>query len=229
MNKSKGNMYKDVTDTWNPLGGECSMRCSYCSTKRLKEQRPVLKEKYSGVPRIYEKELNNLGKGKFIFVCAQNDLFGHTVDTADIIKIHEHMQKYPDNKYLVQSKNTCRMLEFYDTWPHFLTDNITLCTTLETEGREARANCFKAINHPSKHITIEPIGLINPPIFIRVLTEIAPQQINIGANSNPGVTSAIWLESGSADIKRLIDGIKRNIPECKIVLKSNLKRLYNGQ
>lgn len=229
MNKATGNMYEHVTHTWNPLAGKCSMNCSYCSTKRLAARYPGIKEKYSGEPRIIEKEMNNLGKGNFIFVCAQNDLFGQTVDTADIIKIHKHMHKYPDNKYLVQSKNTCKMFEFYDTWPHFLTDNIILCTTLETEGREYRANCFKAINHPSKHITIEPIGLINPPIFIHMLTEIAPQQINIGANSNPGVTSATWLESGSADIKRLINGIKRNIPECKIVLKSNLKRLYNGQ
>jgi hypothetical protein len=59
-----------------------------------------------------------------------------------------------------------------------------------------------------------------------MLMEINPQQINIGANSNPNVTSNEWLESGSADIKRLIDGIKYNLPECKIVLKSNLKRLY---
>ena len=119
------------------------------------------------------------------------------------------------------------MFDFYECLPKYLTENITLCTTIEREtGREERAKWFTKINHPHKHVTIEPIGLINPPLFIRMLTEIAPQQINIGANSNPGVTSNTWLESGKEDIKRLIDGIRYHIPACKIVLKDNLKRLY---
>lgn len=227
MNKAKGNMYTDITHTWNPLAGKCSMNCSYCSTKRLAARYSAIKAKYSGEPRIIEKEMNNLGKGNFIFVCAQNDIFGHTVEFKDIGRIHEHMLKYSENKYLVQSKNTLRMFDFYECLSRYLTENITLCTTIEREsGREERAKWFTKINHPRKHVTIEPIGLINPPLFIRMLTEINPQQINIGANSNPNVTSNEWLESGSADIKRLIDGIKYNLPACKIVLKSNLKRLY---
>lgn len=227
MNKATGNMYPFINATWNPLAGKCSMNCSYCNTKRLAARYPGIKEKYSGEPRIIEKEMNNLGKGNFIFVCAQNDLFGHTVYMNDIIEIHKHIQRYPDNKYLIQSKNTYRMRDFYDWCDNLISDNMILCTTIEREaGREERAKWFKEINHPHKHVTIEPIGLINPPIFIRMLMEINPEQINIGANSNSNVTSNEWLESGSADIKRLIDGIKYNLPECKIVLKSNLKRLY---
>lgn len=228
MNKATGNMYEHVTHTWNPLAGKCSMNCSYCSTKRLAARYPGIKEKYSGEPRIIEKEMNNLGKGNFIFVCAQNDLFAPGVSEAAILEIHEHMDLFKENTFLIQSKNTRRMYEFYElNWPSFLTKNIILCTTIEREaGRKERADWFTKINHPHKHVTIEPIGLINPPIFIRMLMEINPQQINIGANSNPNVTSNEWLESGSADIKRLIDGIKYNLPECKIVLKSNLKRLY---
>lgn len=229
MNKVKGNMYPFVTHTWNPLAGECANGCSYCSTKRLRERYSSLREKYSGKPRIIDKEMNNLGKGNFVFVVAQNDLFAHDVPDKLITQIFEHMDYFKENTFLVQSKNTQHMFDFLSERPWFLKDNLILCTTIERETKEIRAEWFKKINHPHKHVTIEPIGLINPPLFIRMLTEINPQQINIGANSNPNVTSNEWLESGSTDIKRLIDGIKRNIPECKIVLKSNLKRLYNGQ
>ncbi len=99
-------MYPFITHTWNPLAGECTMNCGYCSTKRLKERYPVLKEKYSGELRLVEKELSNLGKSNFIFVCAQNDLFAPYISWNIVIAIHEHMLKYPENKYLVQSKNT---------------------------------------------------------------------------------------------------------------------------
>ena len=34
LNKSNGNMYDFVTDTWNVVKGKCPHNCSYCYMKR---------------------------------------------------------------------------------------------------------------------------------------------------------------------------------------------------
>lgn len=228
MNKARGNMYPFVTHTWNPLAGECCINCSYCSTKRLKERYPVLKKKYSGPPRIEAKELNNLGKGNFIFVCAQNDLFAPNVHESIILEIHEHIDLYKENIYLIQSKNTQSMFGFYQlNWPSFLTKNMILCTTLETNfGREVRAGWFAEIDHYPKHVTIEPIMKFNEGAFVELLIDINPEQINIGADSN---SNPDHLEPTNAEIQSLLNLLHSRLPQAKVVLKDNLKRLYNGQ
>lgn len=227
MNKSKGNMYTDITHTWNPLAGKCSMNCSYCSTKRLAKRYPGINIKYSGKPRIIEKEMSNLGENNFIFVVAQNDLFASTVDTKDIIRIHSHLKRYPKNKYLIQSKNTCRMEAFYHEFNYFLSDNIILCTTLENDGKIDRAKCFKDIEHPYKHVTIEPIFKFNHKEFVNILAAINPEQINIGANSNHNLE--LYSEPTWIEIHNLVVELKERMPNTRLILKDNLKRLYDGK
>jgi len=74
----KDNMYSFVDIRWNPLGGECPHKCSYCSSQRYMRY-PAFKAKYTGQPRIFEKELKNLGNGNMVFVCSQNDLFAKEI------------------------------------------------------------------------------------------------------------------------------------------------------
>lgn len=228
MNKAKGNMYPFVTHTWNPLAGECTMNCDYCSTKRLKERYPVLKEKYSEPPRIVEHEMKSLGSGNFIFVCAQNDLFAPYIKWNNVIAIHDHLLKYPENKYLIQTKNTEGMALFYRDFPRFLTENIILCTTIENDlVGSKRARCFRDINHLHKHITIEPIFTFNHHNMIDLLREVNPEQINIGANSNPN--PEMYSEPSAEEIGLLVIAITSELPNTKIILKENLKRLYDGK
>lgn len=44
LNKAKGNMYEWVTHTWNPLAGECSHGCSYCSTNNLQAMEKTIEK-----------------------------------------------------------------------------------------------------------------------------------------------------------------------------------------
>jgi protein gp37 len=121
LNKSKGNMYNNVV-TWNPLGGECSHKCEYCSTKSFFYF--AQKEKYSGELRICKPITDSLGRDKFIFVVAQNDLFANNVPDEFINRVLEHCRKFT-NKYLFQSKNPQRMLSFDDRMP----PDTIYCTT----------------------------------------------------------------------------------------------------
>lgn len=130
LNKSKGNMYDFITHTWNPLAGECTHGCQYCSTNKLKKRYPAINSKYSGNLRLVEKELKtNLGKDNFIFVCAQNDLFAPDVSPLIIQKILSYCKSF-DNKYLFQTKNSFRLNEYFEY--DFFPENSIFCTTVET-------------------------------------------------------------------------------------------------
>lgn len=222
-------MYGFITHTWNPLAGECPNKCSYCSTNKLKRY-PLLNDKYSGPLRL-ELPLENLGSGKFIFVCAQNDLFAvedmesfsSWVETLDRVEaIHEHIAKFPENKYLIQSKSMASMSSFYETFPEYLSDNIVICTTIEGINDiydMSRALLFNDIEHKHKHITIEPIMKFQLHLFVAAIELIKPEQINIGADSGKNNLP----EPTSEEIHQLIDTLENR--GFNVHIKNNLKRL----
>lgn len=60
LNLSKGDMYKFVNYTWNPIKGKCLHDCSYCYMKQINPN--------ANPPRLAEYELNtDLGCGRSIF------------------------------------------------------------------------------------------------------------------------------------------------------------------
>ena len=60
LNLSKGDMYKFVNYTWNPIKGKCLHDCSYCYMKQINPN--------ANPPRLAEYELNtDLGCGRGIF------------------------------------------------------------------------------------------------------------------------------------------------------------------
>ena len=77
MSKSRGDMYSWVDETWNPFAGECHHWCRYCFVKSMNA--PPVAGKYSGPPRLVEKELRRRGRRKTIFVSSCNDLFAENV------------------------------------------------------------------------------------------------------------------------------------------------------
>jgi len=180
LNKQQGNMYGFITHTWNPLGGECPHRCTYCSTKSLMRY-PAIKAKYTGPLRIIEHELKtNLGSGNYIFVCAQNDLFANRVSKEIINKILGHCSRYTENKYLFQTKNPIRYIEFLS----FFTEHYTLGTTIETNRitplnffnipvlRFIQIGILKNIGYKT-FITIEPIVDFDLNIFLDFIKKLA--------------------------------------------------------
>ena len=224
LNKQKGNMYGFITHTWNPIGGECPHKCIYCSTHSF--YYPHLKKKYSGPPVLIKEELNtNLGRGKFIFVVGQNDLFAEEIHSEWIAEIINHCIGYPDNTYLFQSKNPVGFFE----WRFPL--NTILCTTIESDIDYPEISKTPSVNERAlamtklskagykTMVTIEPILDFNPNMLMDYIKSIKPDYLNIGADSK-----GHKLPEPSPDkLKYFIEQIKE-LP-IQLYIKQNLKRL----
>ena len=185
LNKTKGNMYEFITHTWNTVKGECYHRCVYCYMKRWGKLNPV---------RLDEKELKtDLGEKNYIFVGSSCDMFANNIQEEWIIKTLNHMQKH-DNKYLLQTKNPNRVIDFIDSC--VITDKCTVCTTIESNMYHLRymgtnvphpferANAMKILSTIiDTYVTIEPIIDFNMDIMISLIKKCNPRQVNIGADS----------------------------------------------
>ncbi len=226
-------MYEWITHTWNPLAGKCPHRCSYCSTNKLMRY-PGIRTKYSGDPRLQDNELQlNLGDGNFIFVAAQNDLFAERIPANIIRKILEHCAKF-DNKYLFQTKNPRRLLDFeYE----LALLNFSICTTIETNRfykdvmggcplPQERSDMVNEIVHefgfgfPNKrtYVTIEPIMDFDLDEMNFLIESCLATQVNIGADSGNN-------NLPEPSNEKVLDLIQRLETHTKVVQKSNLKRL----
>ena len=221
LNKQSGNMYGFITDTWNPLGGECSHKCGYCSTHKLSKRYPVIKKKYSGPSKLVRSELKtNLKKDLNIFVVAQNDLFAHEIPDSGIKRVLLHCSMF-DNKYFFQTKNPERYYQFLK----FLPPKSTLCTTIETNRLYnpriappmARAMAMQYIDMP-KHVTIEPIMQFDLDEFVGLIRLCNPVQVNIGADSGNNNLP----EPTKSEVLKLIAELEKF---TTVHQKSNLNRL----
>lgn len=221
LNESKGNMYDFVTHTWNTVKGECEHGCSYCYMKRWGRLREV---------RFDERELRtDLGSGNFIFVGSSNDLFAAGIPDEWIRKTLDHCAAY-DNRYLFQSKNPGRILDYIEH-PVFADGKAVVCTTIEsdcfypqimgnTPTPEDRATAMKQISEKVKtYVTIEPIMRFSHYTLLNLIGRCNAQQVNIGADSGrnrlPEPTSEqiqdliVWLEkftivNQKSNLKRLL-------------------------
>ena len=120
LNKSTGNMYAFVSHTYNPLKGECEHSCAYCFMRRKLLLPPL---------HLELKELKvNLGEGNFIFVGSSTDEWAANVPSEWIEQVLDYCDGF-NNRYLFQSKNPARFLEYLD---HPVMKKSVLCTTIET-------------------------------------------------------------------------------------------------
>lgn len=221
------NMYAFIDVTRNFLGGMCQHKCKYCYVNPMKEKFPNIKERYSGEIRLLEKELNKgEGTGNTVFVQDMGDLFADNVPGEFILKILEHLKKYPDNTYLFQTKNPKRYLEFEDDFPSNVVLGVTIETDKENEIKKIskappikdRQDYMQRIKFAKTFVTIEPIISFNLEEFIRIIRDINPDFVNIGADSkNSGLNEPSWDE-----IESLIKELKK-FTEVKV--KTNLLRL----
>lgn len=213
LNKSTGNMYEWVTHTWNTVKGRCPHNCSYCYVKRWGKQSEM---------HFDEKELRTeLGSGNFIFVGSGCDMFAEGIPEDWIKKTLKHCDKYPENRYLFQSKNPAGLRRV-------LPSNSVVCVTLETNRyypsvmNESpmpydRVAEMQLIRHPL-YLTIEPIMMFDLDEFINMIHNVQPMQVNIGADSG---RNGLPEPDGMA-IRELIGELSRF---TVVKEKSNLKRL----
>jgi len=224
LNKTSGNMYPWVTHTWNPLSGKCKHDCEYCY---MKDSFLGELEKYKGDAEVVQKELNtDLGAGRTIFVGSATDLFGEWVSEKEIKKILSYCKEF-DNTYLFQSKNPARIADF----EYYLPENCIVGVTLETNRAEydvsdapsplRRYQGFFSINHPRKMVSIEPIMDFDIDPFVKMIEDIDPEFVSVGADSKTN-----GLEEPSSE--KIEDLVLRLNESTEIMLKKNLKRLLNN-
>ena len=212
-------MYDFVTHTWNTVKGECLHDCSYCYMKRWGKLKPV---------RFDEKELKtDLGTGNFIFVGSSCDMFAKDIPYHWISKTLKHMEQF-DNKYLLQTKNPERVLDFIDCC--VISDKCIVCTTIESDSYypEIMKNSPEPMQRSismqdisefiDTYVTIEPIMDFNLEHFVKMIKRCNPKQVNIGADSG----NHKLPEPSAEKVSMLVKELEKF---TVIARKTNLKRL----
>lgn len=219
VNKSTGNMYSFITDTFNTIKGECPHGCTYCYMKRWGKQKPV---------RLDKKEFKtDLGSGKFIFVGSSCDMFAESIPDGWIYDTLEYLRKF-DNKYLLQTKNPERLERYTGMMDR---KNTVICTTIETNKfirnimidsphPYDRAQWMNEIHSKGfkTYVTIEPIMNFDLDDMVYFIQTCQPTQVNIGADSGKNNLP----EPSKEKILALIEELNKFTDIDK---KTNLKRL----
>ena len=176
-------MFPFITETWNPLAGECPHNCSYCWAKKLIKDKPTLRAKYQGQYRIDEKQINKKFKpNAFVFVCDMLDLFAANVPMMAVQKILNKIAAQPDVTFLILTKNPRY------AWLMELPKNVVIGATIESDCdhlvSEApkvldRLQAMQDIDHLRKFVSIEPIMRFSDD-FIKYLLSIKPEFVAVG-------------------------------------------------
>lgn len=220
MNKQKGQMYEWVTHTHSHIGGRCPHRCEYCSIQVMQQRFPNLP--YSGDLFLKEKEfLVDYGAGKTIFIENCNDLFAAEVPGEWIERVIGHCMAHRNNTYVFQTKNPSRIRDFKQIASLAPLIGCTIETNRENNLGNAPSRKERAagMKWGPMFLTVEQIMDFDLEPFVRMITEIAPIFVNIGADSKGHGLPEPSIEKVSQLIDRLAEqGIE-------IREKHNLERL----
>ena len=215
--------------TVNELGGRCLHECKYCSTHSLRKRYVACENKYGGEYRLWESELKKgLGENKEVFVCGQNDLFEAGVPSLMIEAIlRRNSERSQSNRYMIQSKNPVRMIDFVESFPR----NSFVGTTIETNRVELirkhtdapcvfgrMAGLCAMSDHFPVYVTIEPIMDFDVDEFVRVISMVNPKKVYIGADSKGN-----GLEEPS-EVK-VVELVKQLSVFTEVEIKGNLGRI----
>jgi len=157
------------------------------------------------------------------------DLFAVGIPDEIIYRVLEHCNKYPENIYLFQSKNTKRLIDFY--WNFKLPHNSIIGTTIETNrgiakyskapkifDRYYHLSMMRNVNSVKKMISIEPIMDFDVGVMVYYIKSIQPDFVSIGADSKGNNLS----EPPSWKVKKLIEELEKF---TEVRIKKNLNRL----
>jgi len=215
-------MYAFITHTWNCIKGNCPHKCIYCYMLLLCKMMLPL--------RLDRNQFHtNLGAGNFIFVGSSTDAWAEEVPSAWIKEMLDYCNLF-DNKYLFQSKNPARFLEFKD---HPLMKKAVLCTTIETNRDDQaiseapkmaeRAKAMEMLYNLgfTNYVTVEPCMAFDHDEMIALIKQCHPMQVNIGRNTNREVRLP---EPRANEVKALKSDLETF---TKVEIKSNAQIWFN--
>lgn len=212
LNPRKGDMYKFVNYTWNPIKGKCLHDCSYCYMKQINPN--------SNPPRLTEYELNtDLGCSRSIFIGSSTDMFAKDIPSKWIDRVldycHQNSNVLLPNAYLLQSKNPKRFLEFIN---HPIMERVVFCTTIETNRFypkimnkapkiEERVETMEEIASlgRSTMVTAEPLMQFDHEEMVTFIRRCKPKLVNIGRNSCRRI---VLPEPTQEEVQQLIAELK---------------------
>mgnify|MGYP000646354514 CR=1 FL=1 len=204
LNPRKGDMYKFVGYTWNPIKGKCLHNCSYCYMKQINPN--------ANPPRLAEYELNtDLGCGRSIFG-SSTDMFAEDIPSEWIARVldycHQNSNMLLPNAYLLQSKNPKRFLEFIN---HPIMERVIFCTTIETNrfyleimNKAPRMEEIARLGR-STMVTAEPLMQFDREEMVSFIRRCSPKLVNIGRNSCRRI---VLPEPTQEEVQQLIAELK---------------------
>jgi len=223
MSKVKGRMFGMVTKTWNPITG-CLHRCVYCWARRLVETRLKNTKKYRKCgfsPTIHMEEFKVTFKpNELVFVSDMGDMWGEWVSSDWIMKVLEHVRKFPKTKFLFLTKYPRRYLNFSGLLKKL--DNVILGATIETDrtidylawkiseapapdARMAAMWALRLRGFKNLMVSIEPILDFRLETFVDMILKIEPEFIYVGYDNYNNKLPEPPLEKTLRLIKELRD------------------------
>lgn len=225
LNLSKGDMYKFVNYTWNPIKGKCLHDCSYCYMKQINPN--------ANPPRLAEYELNtDLGCGRSIFIGSSTDMFAEDIPSEWIARVldycYQNRNMLLPNAYLLQSKNPKRFLEFIN---HPIMERVVFCTTIETnrfypeimnkapriDERVEAMEEIARLGRPTM-VTAEPLMQFDHEEMVSFIRRCSPKLVNIGRNSYRRI---VLPEPTQEEVQQLIAELKSLKSFTKVNVKDN--------
>lgn len=229
LRKSAGNMYPWVTHTHCHLTGKCQHECTYCYVQAMEHR--FGGTRYAGPVDIDEAEFKvAYGNGKTIFLEHMNDIAAPGVQDEWIERVFAHACTWPENKYVIQSKNPLRLLTGVWRFP----PHVMFGTTIETNRDVAqyskarpckeRATGIRAVRQDGHavFVTVEPIMDFDVTALVTWLQMIRPAFVNIGADSK----SRGLPEPSFEKVMQLVSTLAESGIEVRE--KRNLERLKNA-
>lgn len=226
LNKQKpeSDMYNWISHTFTPIRGRCPYKCSYCYAQHFSQKALHLDPKDLKLD-LYKDSTPD--KRNAIFVCSTIDMFHPDIPCEWIEEVLRYCNEFPDNKYLLQTKDPAR----YWLFTHLINkEKYALCTTIETNRdtsdiSSAPPTCRRAVQMTvlsnkgyNTTITIEPVLDFDLDVMIKWMKEINPLWISIGADSKGhGLDEPTWDK-----VEELITELNKF---TKVVIKNNLGRL----
>ena len=222
IREAKGNMYKFITHTWNPIQGKCLHDCAYCYMKRSPQ--------YSK-PIFIESEMTAPLNGRDIFIGSSTDLFAENIPSEWINRTLNHcLEEYEKGNcsmFLLQSKNPKRFLEFIN---HPIMKRCVLCSTIETNRFypeimrnapriEERVEAMEEVANLgfATMVTAEPLMQFDLEPMLEYINRCQAKKVNIGRNS---CRSIVLPEPTKEEVKQLIYELK---DITKVEVKNNAK------
>ena len=210
--------------TWNCHVG-CLFECTYCNARRIALTRLRNSPRYKDgfTPHLVREEFGKrFQPGDFVFVGYMGDIsFASRPIIVDLCRV---IQEQPEVNFLFCSKNPLTYWHWNIHWPANLYLGATIETNRDYHLTRAPAPLYRyiamrALNHPKKFLSIEPICDFDLDEMLSWITEIDPQIIEVGAdNYRTGLPEPPWEK-----VEKLLASLKDNFPT--VVKKVGLERL----